>query len=364
MKINTVQDKGVIMFILLLLLSVLPLYGGNGAQDNDWTWFHRKSFSPNARVANGRKKSLIFEQSNVQPFTQLVFSWNAFRPEEGHFSFFAQVRDAATKQWGAWHRMVDWGKDVQQSYLSKSDGFSSYVHVRLETDNKKGADAFRIKVEPHQSASLSLVHGMFAAVSDFNVFKPESPQDVDASLQSVHLTTIPSIAQFALDHEDKGRICSPVSCSMVVHYLTGAYKDPLEFAAGAFDAGLGVYGSWGCNMAHAFEHVDGKTHFFVRRMNSFADIHQQLVQGAPVVVSVRGTLPGALKPFPHGHLMVVVGWDNDTREVLCHDPASENHESVFKRYPLEHFLRAWECSHRLTYVAEPVNLIEVKHSRR
>jgi hypothetical protein len=50
--------------------------------------------------------------------------------------------------------------------------------------------------------------------------------------------------------------------------------------------------------------------------------------------------------------MVIVGWDNDTREVLCHDPAAGNIEGVFKRYPLEHFLRAWERSHRLAYVAE------------
>ena len=53
--------------------------------------------------------------------------------------------------------------------------------------------------------------------------------------------------------------------------------------------------------------------------------------------------------------MVIVGWDNNTREVLCHDPACESHEMVFKRYPLEDFLRAWECSHRLAYIAEPVN---------
>jgi hypothetical protein len=162
------------------------------------------------------------------------------------------------------------------------------------------------------------------------------------------------IAQFALEHEDNGRICSPVSCSMMLQYITGEYKDPLLFAAGAFDTGLGVYGSWGCNMAHAFEQADGKAYFFVKRMNSFVDIHNQLMKGLPVAVSVRGDLPGALKSFPHGHLMVIVGWDHDTRELLCHDPATDNHETVLKRYPLEYFLRAWECSHRLVYVMEPI----------
>jgi|SRR5579863_3817421 hypothetical protein len=349
--------------VLIVCLWLIPLYAG-GDPIADWTWIYRKNFTKNLHVREMNKKALFFSHDNVSPFTQLIFSWNAFRPEQGHFSFFVQVRNAATKKWGAWHRMVDWGKDVQQSYLSKSDGFSSYVHVRLETDDKKAADAFKIKIEPHNAAPLSLVRGVCVALSDFNMFKAEVSQDITDSLQSVHLSRIPLIAQFALEHEDNGRICSPVSCSMVVHYLTGTYKDPLAFAAGAFDTGLGVYGSWGCNMAHAFEHAGGKTHFFVRRMNSFADLHHQLVQGVPVVVSVRGNLPGALKPFPHGHLIVVVGWDGQTREVLCHDPASESHDTVFKRYPLEHFLRAWECSHRLAYIAEPVIIGEVKNAQK
>lgn len=346
--------------IIVLSMWLMPLFGSGGDLPHAWTWMYSKKFAESPRAGNGNKKSLFFMQDNVSPFTQLIFSWNALRPKQGHFSFYVQVRDAATKKWGSWHRMVDWGKDVQRSYLSKSDGFSSYVHVRLETDNKKNADAFRIKVEPQKSAPLSLVRNVSVALSDFNNFKVESHKNVDSSLGSIHLSNIPSIAQFALEHEDKGRICSPVSCSMVVHYMTGQYKDPLDFAAGVFDVGLGVYGSWGCNMAHAFEHSDGKTHFFVRRMNTFADIHQQLVQALPVVVSIRGSLPGALKPFPHGHLMVVVGWDSNAREVLCHDPASDNHDTVFKRYPLEHFLRAWESSHRLAYIVEPMSYAVVK----
>jgi hypothetical protein len=142
---------------------------------------------------------------------------------------------------------------------------------------------------------------------------------------------------------------------MVAHYLTGQYKDPLDFAFSAFDSGLGAYGSWSCNVAHAFEICVGKVYFFVRRMNSFKDVHRKLMQGIPVIVSIRGILPGAFQSFPNGHLMVIVGWDSDAREVLCHDPACESNEKVFKRYPLEHFLRAWESSHRLAYIAEPCN---------
>jgi hypothetical protein len=347
--------EGVMILQLLLLMGwCMPLLSSHKHTSQEWTWVYHKNFAENIREGNAEKKNVWFSRDNVPPFTQLIVSWNVFRPVQGHFSFYAQVRDATTKKWGRWHHMVDWGKDVQRSYVSKSDGFSSYVHVRLEIDNKKHADAFRVKIEQQNRASLALVHNISVAISDFNQFKQEPANTIDNSLQSVHISHIPLIAQFALDHEDNGRICSPVSCSMVLHYMTGKYKDPLNFAAGAFDAGLGAYGSWGCNMAHAFENSDGKCIFFARRMNTFCDIHQQLIKGLPVVVSIRGDLPGALKSFPNGHLIVVVGWDSDTRELLCHDPAAEHHNEVLKRYPIEHFLRVWECSHRLTYVVEPI----------
>lgn len=342
-----------VRIVVLILMWCIPLHSVNSDELHDWTWVYSKHFDEKIRVGNAHKRSLLFCQENVQPFTQLISSWNAIRPEKGHFSFYVQVRDAHTKKWGIWHQMVDWGNDIQQSYVSKSDGFSSYVHVRLEVDKKKVADAFRIKIEPKKGASLSLVHNVSVALSDFTIFKAESHKNIDNSLQSVYVTGVPLISQFALEHEDKGRICSPTSCTMLVNFLTGKNNDPLVFAAEVFDTGLSVYGSWPCNLAHAFEVCGGKFSFFVRRMNWFAGLHQQLVQGMPVIVSVRGTLPGALKPFPHGHLMVVVGWDSNTREVLCHDPACESDTEVFKRYPLEDFLRAWESSHRLSYVTEP-----------
>lgn len=319
----------------------------------DWTSIHHMRCNEIVRIVNRGKKTLIFEKDKTHHFTQLVFSWNIVRPEEGYFSFYVQVRDAQSRRWGTWHHMADWGFDVQKTYLSKSDGISSFVHVRLEMNDKKVADAFRIKIVPYKNASLSLVHNIAVALSDFTLFKPENM--TNSELQSIHIKDMPTIAQFALEHEDNSRICSPVSCTMLTQYLTGHYVDPLQFAAQSFDTGLGVYGSWPCNTAHAFEECKGALYFFVRRMNAFADLHEQLCRGIPVVVSVRGNLPGALKSFPHGHLLVVVGWDKQTSHILCHDPAAESDEHVFKRYPIADFLKAWECSHRLSYVAEYVD---------
>ena len=337
------------MLLKKIVITVVTAIVSFSLSAGEWTWVHQRKFNEIVRITNGNKKRILIEENGAHPFTQLIFSWNALRPEKGYFSFYVQVRDMISKKWGIWHHMVDWGANVQHSYLSKSDGISFFAHVRLEIENRKYADAFRIKIEAQNGASLALLHGIYSAISDFPAFQAETKID---ALASTCVADIPATAQFALNHEDKHRICSPVSCSMMVHYLTGSHTDPIDFALGVFDSGLNVYGSWPYNIAHAFDYCGGKINFCVRRMNSFVDIYTSLMKKLPVIVSVRGNLPGALKPFPHGHLMVVVGWDNDTREVLCHDPAAEDHAMVFKRYPIKDFLKAWEASHRLSYVAE------------
>jgi len=322
---------------------------------HEWTWLYRKTFTHDMQKQNAFAQEVFFTRSAINQFTQLVFSWNVLRSQKGYFSFFIQVRDAATKQWGIWHHMVDWGATIQKTYISKSDGVSSYVHVRLELETKKMADGFRLKVVAHDEASLQSLQGLYITTSNFNAFKEEDSTRVSEKMCSVMIKDVPRIAQFSLGHEDHPRMCSPVSCSMVMGYLTKKMYDPLACARGVFDTGLSVYGSWGCNCAYAFDMIQGLVSVYVKRCNSFRDIHQSLCHKVPVIVSVRGVLPGALKPFPHGHLLVVVGWDQDMQEVICHDPAAYDEQSVLKRYSLISFLHAWERSHRLVYMFHKQN---------
>jgi hypothetical protein len=120
-----------------------------------------------------------------------------------------------------------------------------------------------------------------------------------------------------------------------------------------------VYGSWPFNVSHLFEVLNGFAYAWVQRFDSFTDLHKQLLQNIPVVVSVRGALPGALKSFPHGHLLVVVGFDARTNEVICHDPACYTVHQVEKKYSLSHFIAAWENSRRLGYCISPIKTKEL-----
>ena len=130
--------------------------------------------------------------------------------------------------------------------------------------------------------------------------------------------------------------------------------DPIDFAEKSHDKGLDKYGSWPFNMAHAFELSQGKILFAVTRLHSFKNLHDHLCKGIPVVVSVRGHIHGAPRVYHNGHLLVVIGYDSKTREVICHDPAVPDSKLVKKRYELKNFIQAWERSHRLAYLADPI----------
>ena len=263
-----------------------------------------------------------------------------------------RARDAKSKQWGSWHKMMAWGAGVQRSFYDESAGLSKYCHVRLETGEKQ-ADAFHIKVVPHEGASLIGLKAVFVSLSDFIKFKPEKIDRQGLRLPSLLINNVPKVSQFALNHSKNGSLCSTTSCSMLLGYLLGQEVDPLDFAENSYDNGLGVYGSWPFNMAHAFERSGGQVYFAAARLNSFTGLYQRLQQGIPVVVSVRGYLAGAPKVYSNGHLLMVIGFDAERQRVICHDPAFPSDDKTFTSYPLKGFLAAWERSHRLAYLAEP-----------
>jgi Peptidase_C39 like family len=308
-----------------------------------WTWhywFHNTS-TQNADVS--------FVQTKVPSFTQLIFSWNAVRPRNGFWSFFVSVRNANTQHWGKWHHMADWGKNIQKTRTSKSDGTSYYAHVRLETEPSLYADGFRVKIVRSKNNLERQDPICFITISNHNKFNSE--QRLPFCLQSCQIKGLCCIAQYTLDHRDKDRMCSPISAIMALSRYTKV-DSPLDFANNVYDSGLDSYGSWPLTAAQMFAMGNKKITCHVTRLNSFIELHKKLMQNIPVVVSVRGKLQGASKKFPNGHLVTVTGWDNKTKEIICHDPAQFHTNNVIKRYHIKTFLRAWERSRRLVYLID------------
>jgi len=326
----------------------------NTVHQDSWTWMYQKKFTTQELNNAKQKHDFMFLKNDLPHFTQLMFSWNAFRPSEGHFTFYVQVRDAKNKKWGTWHKMAEWGANVQRSFASTSENGAKYLHVRLEAQDGHEADAFKIRVNASQGTDLSQFRSFAVSLSNFHQFKESSIDHAICTLPSTHVANVPKQSQFKVPYERNDSICSPTSVGMLIGSLTDKKVDYRQLVRGSFDNGLNVHGSWPFNMAHAFEHCKGDVYFSVGRLHSFVQLHERLQKGVPVVVSVRGHLAGAPKIYEKGHLLVVVGWDAKRRQVICHDPAFKSNHKVLKRYAISSFLRAWDRSHRLAYLADPV----------
>jgi len=339
-----------------LLLGFYTIVASGQTPLAPWTQTYHLIYSPKDRQENESKSELVTHHTAQNPFSQMVLCWNAQRPEQGHFSFMVAVRDAKSKEWSKWHHISDWGNGLQRSYSSCSDGIAQGCHVRCEAMAGHKADSFAIAVRPEKGAHLKDMHAFFVTTFDRDHFTSEGQQDF-SQYPSIVLDRMPTLSQFELPHIRKDSLCSPASCSILLTYLLQQPIDPLYFAERSYDKGLNSYGSWPFNMATAYELGNHHYFFATTRLHSFKRLLDYLHAGTPVVVSIRGCLKGAPRKYKHGHIMVIVGYDKDHKQVLCHDPAGMTVDATIKRYDVKDFVKAWERSNRLSYIAyKAVNL--------
>ena len=63
----------------------------------------------NISIKNNLNKNYsIWEKESITPFTELILSWNAFRPKKGQYSFWVSVHH---NYWSKWYKMAEWGAD-------------------------------------------------------------------------------------------------------------------------------------------------------------------------------------------------------------------------------------------------------------
>ncbi len=345
-------EGSIVMINRIHYALIIVFFAFNGIMHSaeSWNWVYKKIFSDQEHKTLNNQRNLLYSKVNTPQFSQLIFSWNGFKPEYGYFTFWGQIRDSVTKKWHDWHKMIEWGCTLQRSFFTRAETGTICHHVRIEMPYYCLADGLRIKVEAHEGASLATLHGLFVSIANLNSCITE--YSMKPHLPSVCITNIPLQSQMQLDHPKKEVLCSPTSCSMIISYFTGGITNPVDIAQSVYDNGLNAYGSWPFNTAQIFQSCNGAMICYVTRLHSFSNIHELLQQGIPVVVSVRGKLRGAPHDYNQGHLLVVIGWDARGRKVICHDPAFETNEKVHVRYDLDAFLEAWERSHHLTYRVE------------
>jgi hypothetical protein len=342
----------------IICLSIATTTAGKIVQPSPETpWVHTyvKKLSPEEQqelVTHTRAQ--LMEAEQIPPFNQLIFSWNAHKGDRGYLLFSIQPHLKETETWSAyWYPMGSWGADQCRSFRTENlDDQMAYNYVHLDGINKHYANGFRIKVEAFDGAHLENLHAIHICTCDFEKFQRETVGPQHKKLASISIANVPAYSQFEIPDEKNKVMCSPTSTCMLASFLLKKPLDPYIFAKQAYDPGLNAYGSWPFNTATAFEN-DPAYLFYVARLNSFFELYKILAQGIPVVISVKGTLPGAVKEFTDGHLILIVGWDKKKQMVLCHDPAFCPAAKVPHAYPLIDIVRAWENSYRTAYIARP-----------
>jgi len=280
------------------------------------------------------EKTIEVRETQI-PFNEMILSWNGFRPKTGSWSFSASLFQ---DHWSEWLPLAEWGQGRQKTFICDPQGSftKSYQDVAIV---KSGlCSGYKIRIRAEDGATLTTLRSITVSFGEPSLFVPKPLYD----LPSVRLAGVPSMSQQILSHPRAKDLCSPTSVTSAINFLLkNRSTDPVLFAEQACDQSFDIYGNWILNTAAAFEALQGNYQTYVARLPDFGAIHAQLTKGLPVVVSVKGPLLGAPLPYANGHLILVTGYDQKTRQVLCMDPAYPTDEQTLTSYPLDEFLIAW-----------------------
>jgi hypothetical protein len=309
--------------------------------------------------------------------TQLVASWNATTPDDTWLQVEMQGRTAggATTIWYTMGRWALGDQDVVRTSVPDQEDANGYVDVDTFVA-ETGISSYQLRVTLYRAAgtratpALAMLGAMTSAVPDrFTV--PTSPPagawgkelPVPPYSQNIHEGQYP---QYGGGGE---AWCSPTSTAMVVSYwrhdpsrsdmswVDPSYADPqVDHAArNVYDYNYDGAGNWPFNTAYA---ATFGLESFVTRLRSLTEAEQFIRAGIPLVVSVsfkKEELDGA-GYGTNGHLMVIVGFDEDGN-VVVNDPAShlvKSNETVRTTYDREQFENTWiPHSGGIAYVIRP-----------
>jgi len=291
---------------------------------------------------------LLWKRESPLPFSELILSWNALRPEQGKFLFWINIKHQTG--WLGWKKIAEWGTNNQKTFYRKAHHVH-IKHVRAEMQNKQVGLAYQIKVESVGNADLRRIRALFANVANWHNFKKQTPDD---SLPSTEIANITKQSQWWLDHPRKADLCSPTAIGTIAQYFAKDQKiDIASLADHVHDAALDIYGNWIFNVAQSFATTKGNVLYRVERLNNFAQLHRYLTKNIPVAVGIRGTLKGCAWPYVRGHFVVVICWDQKKRQVICLDSAFNKKAEIVRHYPIDDFIRTWGVSRNLAYVPIP-----------
>ncbi len=279
------------------------------------------------------------------PFDDVVGSFAADVPPGGEVELSAKVLTASG--WSEWYSLG----------AQTGEGFSSAPPVedavaKLDVDQlklKAPATAARYRLKFRTAGKPVTLRSVSLALSNGDA--PAAPPPPSTGPWTRALAVVPR-SQGDADPALKHDVCSPTSLAMVLEFW-GTKKGTDEVALAVRDRTSQLFGNWPANAAFAAKAgLDAR----VARLESLADLENEVAAGRPVVVSLTfgdGEMPGAPIRRTGGHLIVVSGFDA-AGDVIVDDPAGKGAGQVRRVYPRAAFHRAWRVNKRgLSYLVGP-----------
>jgi len=346
------------IFLLLFQFSLFPKATVARVPRNNINSKFSNTYSNviNAKVLNGENKNAyIWQKENVTPFNELILSWNALRPAKGAFSFYISVKHS---YWSNWHKIAEWGANTQKTYGYSRDYFVNTSYNKVQLKRGRRATGFRVRVVAQNGADIKNLKALFVNSSDLHKFSVKKDK---IDLPTIKPIPVRKQSQMVLKgiHERYWGLCAPTSTSIIVNYFLENKGDLkkyiVDFSDKVYDNHLNIYGNWPLDVAQAYDSCKQKCFFRIERLNDFQELYSKLKSGIPVAVSIRGAIRGGAKNYENGHFIVIVGWDNNRKAVLCVDPAFSSNIKTSRAYGIKSFLSAWgnNVSPNLSYVPVP-----------
>src|SRR5690606_27037305 len=139
------------------------------------------------------------------------------------------------------------------------------------------------KAEGEDLSGLHALHVCLCKLDQYKIVKPEE-------LVPVLLDSFPRKSQMQLNHKRQRDLCSPTSLSTAINFLQKRMISPTDFAECVLDQEFDIYGNWALNIAECYHQTQSPCR--VERLGCFGDLHAHLLKGRPVVVSIKGPIPG------------------------------------------------------------------------
>ena len=278
-------------------------------------------------------------------FDQLILSWNIrYQENPGRFKFNIEVSEDSLSWYG--FNYLSWG-DSSYEYSAGEKSIEGIGTVNVDVLKlQKSMKYARVIVGYSGKDKSEKVFLRRLALS----FSNDSPTwyeyrryhsgDTEIDYGMVKLS-VPYITQRSLDANREGGACSPTSVVMVLNYHIPGI-DPDIFAWTAYDYENKIFGNWPYNVQAAFAAGLGKT--WVARHCGFDEIHDEVSNGKPVVISIGydyDELPNSpIHSAENGHLVVVIGFDGPD-SIICNDPAGHGVDDGIIKYPRKELEKAW-----------------------